>query len=265
MRGVLVTGGALGIGRAVSQQLCRSGERVVVCDLREVEDSDTQAKSINSLSYVQGDVRDLATIDRCLHLLPQGMNGLVLCAAAGPLSHDSVQIVQTNYSATVRTVLECSSRLVEWGAVVFISSTAAYRQHWHDDWYELLEEPFGGAPAERLWARVAQMTAADAYALSKWGVLEATKRLAGALAGRRIRVNCVVPGPTLTEMSRPLWQNDVEAWERLVAESPFRRANDPDEVASVIRFLLGPDARMVHGSFIHIDGGWYSCHAQRKR
>lgn len=260
---ILITGGASGIGHATAQLVSRYNANLVVCDRLEASASTFLPRSESGISYVQADVRDVDAVERCLSHMPQGVDGLVLCAGVGPpVCKNPVEIVETNYTAVIHNILACSPRLTEWSSVVLISSTAAYRYKWQQDWFDLLEEPFGGTRAREMWAKVEEMPSREAYALSKWGIVVATKRFARQFGERRVRVNCVAPGPTKTAMSHPLWQLDKPEWTRVVNDSPFKAANTSEEVAGIIGFLISPVARMIHGTIIHIDGGWYSCHVE---
>ena len=260
-RTVLITGGASGIGFATLRCLEEAGASGVICDRSDRDRGDSPSCHVSRFDYVQGDIRDEATIQRCLQVLPaRGLDALILCAGVGPLGPDPTEIVRVNYSATVGCVLACQPVLAEWSSIALISSTAAYRVEWASRWEKVLEEPYGGPPAGDSWDEIARMPSKKAYALSKWGILRATRRLAHELAPRRVRVNCVIPGPTKTAMSRPLWQDDEPSWGGIVAESPFRTYNPPEDVAVILALLASPLAKMVHGSFIHIDGGWHAVH-----
>lgn len=98
----------------------------------------------------------------------------------------------------------------------------------------------------------------EVYRLTKWLLIQATKKFTREFAKKKIRVNCVAPGPTKTEMSKKLWADNLPEWKNLIAESPFNIANETIDVASTIVFLLSENAKMVAGSIIHVDGGWFA-------
>lgn len=184
------------------------------------------------------------------------VGGLVLCAARGPIHPDPVEIVQTNHDASVRNALGCEAAFVEWASVVLLSSTAGFRSQHRSRWLSLLDEPYGGGKRTDLWAEIATMSPQEAYTLSKWAVNRSMLRLGRRLAGQRVRVNCVAPGPILTRMSEPLWRHRPEEWSDLVKESPVGMPCEADDVAAVVEWLCTEAARMVFGSFLHVDGGW---------
>ena len=94
--------------------------------------------------------------------------------------------------------------------------------------------------------------AMTAYNAAKGAVVNLTRSLAVELAARDIRVNAVAPSLTLTDAVADIPADDIAAF---VSRIPMGRAAEPAEVADVIAFLAGRDARFVTGVVIPVDGG----------
>ena len=96
--------------------------------------------------------------------------------------------------------------------------------------------------------------ALSAYAASKAAVDALTRILAKELRGRDITVNAVAPGPTATEAF--LASTPAEEQEQLAALPPLGRLGRPDDIASVVSFLVGAAGRWVNGQVVYANGGF---------
>lgn len=256
---IIVTGGSSGIGLATARSLAAAGVPVVVLDIAK------PAAEIAGVRFVAGDVRESEAIKVALEESHGQVRGLVLCAAKGPLYHDSEEIVQTDYCAQVQNVLTIRHALEEWASVVMLSSTAGLRTQKPDSsLIPLIAEPFEGASNPQVWRGIRGMAQKKAYAVAKWAVIEATPHLGRMLAEQRVRVNCVIPGPTRTAMSELLWRLSPGDWQAIVDEAPSKMENSPEEVAEVIVWLCTKAPRNLFGSSLHVDGGWSLIHGQRR-
>ena len=90
------------------------------------------------------------------------------------------------------------------------------------------------------------------YAATKAAVIGMTKSLARELASRQITVNAVAPGMIETDMTGAIRE---EARQQILESIPFREMGSPADVANVVAFLAGDEARYITGQVIAVDGG----------
>jgi 3-oxoacyl-[acyl-carrier protein] reductase len=111
------------------------------------------------------------------------------------------------------------------------------------------------------WGRIVNVSSAVAlhgnagqtvYAATKAGLVGMTKSLAREVAPKGVTVNAICPGLLDTDMTSHL---DDVARAYYVEQTPLQRAARPEEVSSVVRFLMSEEASYVNGAVIPIDGG----------
>lgn len=90
------------------------------------------------------------------------------------------------------------------------------------------------------------------YAASKAGMVGLTKSVAQELASRGVRCNALAPGFIRTDMTEALTDSQVDA---LTERIPLGTLGEPEDVAGVARFLVGPEARYITGQVVAVDGG----------
>ena len=234
----IVTGASSGIGRGIAERLGREGASVLVNYNSDEQGGRETADAIISsgakAAIVQGDMRHHAAtqtlFQTCLDTFGQP-DILVNNAGVGallPLAETDEETFERVFGLNCRGTLFClkqaSLHLKDEGRIVNIgSSSATY--------------PWPGAAM---------------YAASKAAVLKMTEIAAVELGQRRINVNSVIPGITATPMSEAL---PKEATQPVIEASPWKRLGTPDDIASVVAFLVGPDALWVTGQHILANGG----------
>jgi NAD(P)-dependent dehydrogenase (short-subunit alcohol dehydrogenase family) len=236
----LVTGGTSGIGRATAQRFVDEGAFVFVTGRRQSE-LDATVKTLGASSQgVRGDVSRAEDLDEVFTQVRQHGRGLdVLFANAGGGSFATLADVTLehfdetfaiNVRGTLLTVQKALPLLNPGASVILAGSTAA----------------------------TSGTAAFGVYAASKAAIRSFARTWAVELAGRGIRVNVIVPGPTDTEGLRGLAPDEASAGElvgQLGSALPLGRAGRPEEVASAVLFLASDQSSFVTGSELFADGG----------
>ncbi len=242
----IVSGSASGIGAAVRQRLEASGDRVVGIDRRD-------ADVVADLSNPDGRNAALAGARAAC---PEGVDRLVLCAGLGAHVDDVPAIASVNYFGAVELLdgLKDAMSGRDGAAAVVVCSNSAQLGPFQ-------EHPFVLALLDHDEARAHEILAGDqgggyiAYGGSKHALSRAVRRRAMGFGRAGIRLNGIAPGPTRTPLmegtiAHPIWSKGVE-----MLDLPIDRWAEPEEMAGVVAFLLGPEAAYVHGSILYADGG----------
>jgi 2-hydroxycyclohexanecarboxyl-CoA dehydrogenase len=244
-RVAVVTGGASGMGLAVSNGLAAQGHRVAVLDL-DGDAAEQAAKELqsNGAKAVAAavDVSDRAAVDDAMRKVRAELGPIeILVTSAGidrfekftEITLESWErMLAVNLTGTFHCIQSAVPDMLAagWGRVVTISSSSAQS-------------------GSRRMAH---------YVASKGGVIGLTKALALELAPHGITVNTIPPGFIDTPMARRAEERgDLPSIDAVAAQTPVRRAGTPDDIAAACAFLCSDDAGYITGQQINVNGGWY--------
>ncbi len=242
---VLVTGSGRGIGRAIALNLAQAGADVVVNFFRNRGPAEETAADILALGRRAEVVRaDVGSIEGIEFLFAEvqrlfgGLDILVCNAASGynrPVMEQRPKGWDWTMNINARALLFCAQKAVPLmelrggGSIVSISSPGSSRV--------LPEYVVVGA--------------------SKAALEAVTRYLAVELAPKNIVVNAVSPGVVETGALQHFEaMQDPGLMERIAARTPAGRMLTPEDVAQVVAFLCSPEASMIRGQIITVDGGY---------
>ena len=241
-RVALVTGGALGIGRAIAVRLAADGVAVAIgyhSHPAEEAVSEIVAQGGEAIG-VPLDVTDRRSVDDAvadvvarlggLDILVNNAGGLLARIAIEEMSDDHWQrVLDLNLASAFYCTRAAAPHLGRGGRIVNVSSQAAEN---------------GGGPG------------AAAYAAAKAGLIGFTRATAKELGGRGVTVNAVAPG-FITDTPFHATFSSPESQRSMVAQAAVARAGEPADVAAVVAFLASPEAGYVTGTVSDMNGGSY--------
>ncbi|WP_250452971.1 SDR family oxidoreductase [Caballeronia sp. ATUFL_M2_KS44] len=238
-RVAIVTGASRGIGAAIARRLAREGFAVAVNYASSAKEADALVEELRASGGAAiavkadvanaGDVRHLFdTVEAELGKVDALINNAGVLKAA-PLADTSDALYDQTFGINVRgtfnTLREASSRMNAGGRIVNFSSTTL----------------------------ALNMPGYAIYNATKAAVEAFTHVFAKELRGRNITVNAVAPGPVATSLF--LDGKTDEQIASFAKMPPLERLGQPDDIASVVAFLVGADGAWVNGQVLRANGG----------
>jgi len=239
-RTAVVTGGARGIGQAVCQMLAENGARVAVNyerneaaareTLAAIEDVAEQALIVRADVSRQDDVEQMMDTVR---------------ARLGPVD------LLVNNAGIANSVAHDKLTFADWKRMFEVNVDGPFLTTWAVK-DEMIARRYGRIVNISSLAGVVLKKNMIHYATSKAAIISFTRHCAEAFAPNNIRVNCVAPGLTNTDLAQSANPDQVQ---QLISITPLGRMAEPSEMASVVKFLLSDDSSFVTGQTVVACGG----------
>jgi NAD(P)-dependent dehydrogenase (short-subunit alcohol dehydrogenase family) len=242
-RRALITGGAGGFGVTFARALAQAGADVALVG-RRVEPLQQAAAELAAQTgrRIIGIPGDVTSEDQARAAVASAVEQL-----------GGVDILINNAGINLRKPT-VDFTLEEWRRVIDTSLTGAF----------LFTKHALPGMIERGWGRVihissmiGQVGLADrpAYTAAKGALIQFARTTALEVARKGVTVNCLAPGPFMTELNKPVVNNPT-AYQMFLDRIPIGRFGDPEELAGAILFLASPASNFMTGSVLTVDGGW---------
>lgn len=235
----LVTGGARGIGKAISERLAGEGAAVALVDIM-LEVAEQTATEFKGKGYTaEAFSANVAKVEDAENTIAQVLE-----------KFGRIDILVNNAGITRDNLMMRMSE-EDWDAVIAVNlkgtfnfTKAVIRPMMKNRYGKIVN-------VASVVGRMGNAGQAN-YSASKAGVIGLTKTTAKEFASRNITVNAVAPGYIKTDMTGKVSEAATEAFMSVI---PMKRAGVPEDVANVVYFLCSPDSDYVSGQVINIDGG----------
>lgn len=220
----VVTGGSNGIGSAIVEKLQTLGAKVIIFDLKEPKAKFEYYKvDITNDDDIKNAVNHLDKVD----ILVNNAGIYFEKYLEDTTDEDIDKMVDVNIKGTFKVTRNLINKVKEQkGCIVNIASCLAL---------------------------VPELTS-PLYCTTKAGIVMFTKCLAQEYANLGVRINCVLPGPIMTELLEKSFK-DQESKQKCANRIPFKRIGTPEEVANVVAFLCSSEASYITGGVYAVDGG----------
>ncbi len=241
----MVTGGAQGIGKGISETLAKQGAHVAIVDLNEEiarETADLIQKENGKAMAVQADITDIDEVKNAVFAIRENLGVVdILVNNAGwdrmvPFIETTPdfwnRVIDINYKGALNCVYAVLPDMIEKnrGKIINIGSDAA---------------------------RVGSMGEA-VYAGAKGAIISFSKSLAREVARNQVTVNVLCPGPTKTPMTDQMQEESAFAKKvlsRMDKIIPLNRMGSPEEIGSAVVFLASEEAAFITGQTLSVSGG----------
>jgi NAD(P)-dependent dehydrogenase (short-subunit alcohol dehydrogenase family) len=238
----LITGASRGIGESIAQTLAHYGAHTILVS-RKIDALEDVAKKIresggraDALACHMGEVTQIEGLFKQVREKFGRLDILVNNAATNPYFGDMLNADEGIWDKTFDVNLKGPFFMIKFGAA-------------------LMAESGGGSilnVSSVNGIRPAMMQ--GIYSVTKAGLISMTRAFAKELAGRKIRVNALLPGLTDTKFSKALMDNKG-IYDYVVNQVPLGRHAEPDEMAGAALYLVSEASSYTTGSIIVVDGG----------
>lgn len=240
----LVTGGASGIGEAITRRFSEAGARVAIVDLNK-EDAEKLASECEGAQAYACDVSDHTQVTAVVKEIQEAMGPIDVLINNAGIAHIG------NVESTSPEDLDRIYQVNVKGVYNFMNATIA----------EMEKRGEGCILNLASVASIVGIADRFAYSMSKGAVQTMTLSVSKDYINKGIRCNCICPARVHTPfvdgfIKKNYPGEEKEMFDKLSASQPIGRMGKPEEIAALAHYLCSDDAKFVTGASYEIDGGF---------
>jgi len=241
----IVTGAAMGLGKAMAEALAEAGSDIVIADIN-MEAAEATAAELSRIGT-------RVTAMRCDVTNPDQAEQLVLSVLE---AFGRIDVLVNNAGIAKHVKIE-DMKIEDWRTIMDVNLNSVF----------IMSQIVGRVMIRQKRGSIINIASMSglivntpqcqcAYNVSKAGVIMLTKSLASEWAEHGIRVNSIAPGYMKTELTRPYFEGNGEMVQRWMDLSPMKRPGTPDELQGIALYLASDSSSFVTGAVFSIDGGY---------
>lgn len=241
-RVVVITGGSSGIGKGTALLFARDKEHVVIMNRSEKAGKETEAEiraEGGSALFLKTDIGNKKEVDASFAAAAErfGRIDILFANAAIQINKPIYELTEEDWDTMMAANLK--------GTFLCCKAAAVY----------MMKQRSGNIVICSSGHAFNSYPGYTGYAATKGGQVAFMRAAAIDLAPYGIRVNCMIPGATDSQLIRYHFSNHPEDEKRLMDKTPLRRLASPEDIARGVRFLASDDASFITGTCLAVDGG----------
>jgi NAD(P)-dependent dehydrogenase (short-subunit alcohol dehydrogenase family) len=254
-RVALVTGAAGYLGGSISEALCEAGAHAILVDKNKTALKKRQnalKKKGYSVSDAAGDITNDKFLKRLMNSIKKDFGHLEVIinnaysGKTGTLESAAIKDFEESYRISVTAsfrIVQLAENLLKKGAILFKGSSSVIN----------IASMYGSVSPDPSIYGSSGHNNPPFYGSAKGGLIQLTKYAAVHLAGSRIRVNAVSPGPF---PNPSVMKKNKKLYKKLCEKNPLKRIGFTSELKGVVVFLASEASSYITGVNLPVDGGW---------